>query len=123
MRTVEILIGAILDAGFTGAEAARVYRAVGDFTLYWAGGEAAFLALDARAQENDRQAWARAYRAVGRAEYPNIWQLREELPEVEVSDDDIFETMLSLMVAGLIQLAPRGCGCGHHPRPASRRPQ
>jgi AcrR family transcriptional regulator len=116
MRIVDILIGAVFDAGFKGAEAAWVYRAVGDFTLSWAGGEAAFLALDTRQQDADRQAWTRAYRAVERAEYPNIWQLREELPDV--SCDDVFETVLSLVVGGLTQLAPSPCVCGQHdPRP------
>lgn len=121
MRTVDILIGAVFEAGFHGTEAARIYRAVGDFTLSWAGGEAAFLALDARQQENDRQAWTRAYRAVGRAEYPNIWQLKEELPEV--SDDDVFETVLSLIVKGLTQLAPCPCGCGRHEPQAAKTSQ
>src|SRR5215472_11748692 len=35
MRAVDALIGAVLDGGFTGAEAARIYRAVGDFALSW----------------------------------------------------------------------------------------
>ena len=112
MRTVDIIIGAVFDAGFTGAEAARIYRAIGDFSLSWAGFQAAFLGLDTGAQETDRQAWSRAYRAVGRDEYPNIWQLRDELPDV--SDDDVFETVLSLFVGGLMQRAPRHCGCAHH---------
>jgi AcrR family transcriptional regulator len=112
MRAVDALIGAVFDAGFTGAEAARIYRAVGDFALSWAGMEAAFLALDTQLQENDRQAWSRTYRAVGRADHPNIWQLRDELPEV--SDDDVFETVLALVVAGLTQQAPRRCGCASH---------
>jgi AcrR family transcriptional regulator len=112
MRTVDLILGAVLDAGFEGAEAARIYRAIGDFTLSWAGYEAAFLALDTRAQNTDLQAWTRAYRAVGRAEYPNIWQLRDELPDV--SDDDVFETVVSLVIGGLMQRAPRPCGCAHH---------
>jgi AcrR family transcriptional regulator len=115
MRTVDLLIGAVIDAGFEGAEAARIYRAIGDFSLSWAGFEAAFLALDTHAQDTDRQAWGRAYRAVGRAEYPNIWQLRDELPEV--SDDGVFETVLSLVVGGLTQRAPRPCACAHHQQP------
>ena len=51
------------------------------------------------------------------ADHPAIWQLRDELPEV--SDDDVFETVLSLMVGGLAQRAPRRCGCDHHQHPAS----
>jgi AcrR family transcriptional regulator len=117
MRVVDVLIGAVLEAGFEGAAAARVYRAIGDFAVYWSGAEAAFLALEPDLQDNDRAAWVRAYRAVDRADHPHIWRLREELPEV--TDDAIFETTLSLVVGGLTQIAPHPCGCGRHePQPA-----
>jgi TetR/AcrR family tetracycline transcriptional repressor len=119
MRVVDTLIGAVLEAGFEGATAARVYRAIGDFALSWAGWEAAFLALDIPAQETDRAAWARAYRSVGRAGHPHIWQLREELPDV--TDDDVFETVLSLVVAGLLEIAPHRCSCHPQQRPTRSR--
>jgi AcrR family transcriptional regulator len=109
MRTVDITLGAVLAAGFEGAEAALVYRALGDFALAWAGCEAAFLALDGRSPATDRAAWTRAYLAVDAAEYPHIWQVRAELPDVD--DDAIFETILSLILAGLITRAPRPCAC------------
>jgi AcrR family transcriptional regulator len=112
MRAVNILIGAVLAAGFEGAEAATVYRAVGDFCLFWAGGEAAFLALDEQVQKNDTAAWTRAYLAVDRGRYPHTWTVRTELPEAR--DDDIFETILSIVVGGLAGRAPRPCGCGRH---------
>jgi AcrR family transcriptional regulator len=112
MRIVNIIIGAVLQAGFEGAEAARVYRAMGDFALYWAGCEAAFLALDVRLQKADMGAWTSAYLAVDRAEYPHIWQVRTELPDVD--DDEIFETILSFIVGGLVQRAPRPCTCAKH---------
>ncbi|GEM_PF-994335 len=112
MRVVDLLIGAVLQAGFEGARAAVVYRALGDFALSWAGGEAAFLALDESAQRTDRAAWTRAYLGVDPAEHPNIWQVRSELPGVD--DDDIFETILSLVVSGLRAAAPRPCGCPRH---------
>ncbi len=112
MRIVDVLIGAVLDAGFEGSEAALIYRALGDFALAWAGGEADFLALDERSQQADRGAWTRAYLLVGRAAHPHIWRIREELPGV--ADDDIFETILSLVIGGLIQRAPRPCGCAAH---------
>ena len=96
--------------------AARVYRAIADFSLAGAGGEAAFLALETRLQENDRAAWMRAYRAVDPAEHPHIWQLREELPAV--TDDDVFETILSLVIGGLTKIAPHPCSCRlHEPQP------
>jgi AcrR family transcriptional regulator len=112
MRTVDILIGAVLSAGFEDGEAARIYRALGDFALSWAGGEAGFLSLDERSQAADRAAWTRAYLAVDQAEHPHIWQVREELPNVR--DDEIFEAILSLVVGGLARQAPRPCGCGAH---------
>jgi AcrR family transcriptional regulator len=114
MRTVDIILGAVLAAGFEGAEAVLVYRALGDFALAWAGCEADFFALDARSQAADRTAWTRAYLGADPAEYPHIWQVRQELPDVD--DNAIFETILSLVLGGLIARAPRPCGCpGHAP--------
>ena len=112
MRGIDIIVGAVLAAGFEGAEAARIYRAVADFCLFWAGCEASFLALDERLQKNDRDAWTSAYLAVDRADYPDIWQIRTDLPEVR--DDDIFETILSFVMAGLVRRAPRPCRCARH---------
>ena len=118
MKTVEILIGAVHAAGFEGAEAALVYRALGDFALAWAGGEADFLALDERVRRSGRAAWTRAYLAVDAAEYPHIWQVRAELPGVD--DDAIFETILSLVVNGLIARSPRPCDCHGRTQAAAR---
>jgi len=118
IRAVDIIIGAMLDAGFDGAEAALMYRSVGDFILAAAGFEAAFLALDERLQQSDRSAWTRAYLTVAREQHPNIWQVRTELPEVR--EDDVFETTLALVMTGLWERAPRPCRC-HAPasRPAA----
>jgi hypothetical protein len=103
---------AVLSAGFEGAEAARIYRALADFALSSAGGEAGFLSLDAHSQEADRAAWTRAYRAVEQTEHPRIWQVWEEPPNVR--DDEIFEAILSLVAGGLARQAPGPCGCGAH---------
>ncbi len=116
---MDILIGAMLQAGFTVPQAALAYRACGDFALAWAGGEAAFLSMDASQQEADRAAWSRAYRAVDRSAYPNIWEIRDELDGV--TDDDIFETILATVVAGLQRRAPVPCTCGAHPLAAGPR--
>jgi AcrR family transcriptional regulator len=118
MRAVDMIIGALHQAGYTGKEAAVTYRAFGDFTLFWSGGEATFLALDEKAQQKDRDAWTRAYLVADRAEYPDIWRVREELPVV--ADDEIFETILSLVLGGIAARAPRPCACEAHGRePAS----
>jgi AcrR family transcriptional regulator len=112
MRIVDIIVGAVLAAGFDGAQAATVYRAMADFALSWAGREAAFLALHERLQRTDRSAWTSAYPAVDRADYPHIWRVRMQLPEVD--DDEIFETILSFVIGGLAQRAPQPCRCDAH---------
>lgn len=117
MRIVNVLIGAVLDAGFEGAEAANTYRALGDFALSWSGGEAAFLALDPAQQRADHAAWTRAYLAVDRTEHPHIWEIRDDLGRV--TDDSIFETILMLVVEGLQACAPRPCQCPRHVRAAA----
>ena len=112
IHIVDVLIGAVLQAGFEGLEAATTYRALGDFALAWSGGEAAFLALDPVLQRADRAAWTRAYLAVDRAEHPHIWRIRDDL--ADVTDDAIFETILSLIVEGMQASAPRPCECPRH---------
>jgi AcrR family transcriptional regulator len=109
IAAVNVILGAVHAAGFEGAQAALMYRTVGDFALAFAGFEAAFLALDAKAQQSDRAAWTQAYLSVDRAEFPAIWQVRTLLPEV--NDDDIFENLLGLVMAGLLQSAPKPCRC------------
>jgi hypothetical protein len=109
IRAVDIIIGAILQAGFEAADAAVMYRAVGDFALAWAGCEASFLALDKRVQQSDCAAWTQAYLSVDRNQHPSIWQVRTELAEVK--DDDIFEAIHKTVMTGLRELAPRPCTC------------
>jgi AcrR family transcriptional regulator len=117
MRIVNILIEAMFEAGFEGAAAVTAYRAIGDFALSWAGGEATFLALDASQQKTDRSTWTRGYLAVDRAEYPHIWQVRDEL---DVADDAIFETILAAVIEGFRVIAPRPCTCATHGGPDGR---
>jgi AcrR family transcriptional regulator len=119
MHAVDIIIGALHQAGFTGKEAAVTYRAFGDFALFWSGGEGGFLALDKAAQRKDRDAWTRAYLVADRAKYPDIWRIREELPAVQ--DDDIWETILSVVLDGLAVRAPVPCACEAHATTAARR--
>jgi TetR/AcrR family transcriptional regulator, tetracycline repressor protein len=115
IRTVEIIIDAVMQAGFEAAEAAVMYRTVADFALACAGAEASFLSMDKRAQQMDRLVWAQAYVSVDRRQHPSIWQVRTELTEVD--DEEIFEGILKTFMTGLHQLAPRPCTC--HP-PAQR---
>ena len=110
---VDMVIGAVLAAGFAGAEAATLYRAFGNFAVFWSGGEAVFLALGEKAQRADLNAWTHAYLVADRSAYPSIWRIREHLPSV-ADDDEIFETSLSFMLAGLAKRAPNPCMCGAH---------
>jgi AcrR family transcriptional regulator len=112
MRAVNIILDALHQAGFSGREAALAYRAFGDFALFWSGGEASFLALDEAAQRKDRDAWTRAYLIADREAFPCIWRVREELPTLK--DDDIFGTILSFVLGGIIARAPRPCACEAH---------
>ena len=114
MRAVNFIISAVLAAGFEEAEAAVVYRAIGDFSLFWSGSEATFLALDERLQKNDRNAWASAYMSAEAADYPAIHQIRHHLPEVDDHEQAIFDTALSFMLDGLQARAPRPCTCLRH---------
>ncbi len=112
MRAVDMILSALHEAGFAGQEAAVTYRAFGDFALFWSGSEGSFLALDKKAQQKDKDAWTRAYLIADRAVYPGIWRVREELPLVK--DDEIFETILSLVLGGIMARAPRPCACPAH---------
>jgi TetR/AcrR family tetracycline transcriptional repressor len=114
MRTVDVIVGALLRAGFKGAEAAVVYRAYADFSLSFSGGEASLGALDQSVQDLDRMAWAGAYLTAQRAVHPNIWRIRYALPDV--ADDEIFTTILGLVIDGLVLRAPTPCGCERHLR-------
>ena len=58
---------------------------------------------------DNRPAWTQAYLSIRRDEYPNIWQVRTELPEVR--DDDIFESIVGVVMTGLRQQAPKPCAC------------
>jgi hypothetical protein len=95
-----------------------VYRAIGDFDLYWSGAEASSLAMDEQLHKNDRNAWTTAYLTADQAQYPAIFRVREHLPAVD--DNEIFEMSLSLMLAGLYARAPRPCTCPKHA--ATRKP-
>ena len=112
MRIVNVLIGAVLAAGFEGAEAAVIYRALGDFALYWSGGEAAFLALDEQAAADRPGRVDPRLPGRGRGGVPA--HLADPRRAAGVTDDDIFETILSLVMAGLLQRAPRPCACEAH---------
>lgn len=114
MRIIDVILAALQDAGFTGREAALLYRTCGDFALTWAGTEAGYLALDPEVRARDEAGWEHEYRAVDPVTYPHIWRVRNELPTLD--SEEIFETALDLMLSSVAARAPRQCSC-HPPHP------
>jgi AcrR family transcriptional regulator len=120
MRVVDTIVDCVLRAGFEGADAALMYRTIGDFSVYWSGAEASVLAMDDLQQKKDENAWTSAYLTAQREQYPAIWQIRDHLPSVP--DDAIFESILSIVISGVEARAPRPCTCEKHARPDESRP-
>lgn len=107
-----IIIGAVLAAGFTDQEAADAYRVVVDFVLYWCGGEASVAALGEDLRAKERQTWNRAYLGADPQAYPNIWAIREFVATVD--DQSLFERAVVWMLTGLVRNAPKPCDCPEH---------
>ena len=112
MRAADVVAGAVLEAGFDGIEAATVFKGIADFGLAWAGIEASYLALDPKLRQKDDAAWSSAYLRVQEDDFANIWRIRQELATVD--DEEVFETVLSLVVDGLTARAPNPCACEAH---------
>ena len=113
MQAVNVLIGAVLEAGFEGAEAVRIYRALGDFSLSWAGGEARSWPWTSalRDRPGGLDPGLPGRRPCGVPEH--LADPRRNCPTSRTTT--IFDTILSLVIGGLMQRAPRPCGCGAHP--------
>ncbi|MEU8135605.1 TetR/AcrR family transcriptional regulator [Streptodolium elevatio] len=96
MAAVEIILGALADAGFPPEEAVRYYRVLVDFILSWSGLEAAFLTLDQEAQSGDDGAWSREYAGAPADRYPRIAAASAYLPTVGPQEN--FELALDLLL-------------------------
>jgi TetR/AcrR family tetracycline transcriptional repressor len=92
----DVVIGALLQAGFRGREAASYYRVLADTALAAGAFEASFNVLDAGAQEGDRLAWRREYLMASPQRYPNLAQVAPYLAEID--EEDQFETAIGLFL-------------------------
>ena len=111
MRAIDLIVGAVLEAGFTGAAAARVYRAFGDFILFWSGSEATFLLT--------RSEPSQALRPVGvdpglprrqpRRSTPTSGGSARRCPSSRTTRSS--RPRSSLLMDGLISQAPKPCTC------------
>ncbi|MFG2627569.1 TetR/AcrR family transcriptional regulator [Streptomyces sp. NPDC048473] len=98
-RVVELILGAVMEAGLQGAEAAVHYRMVGDSLLAFVGQRAAYLLFDADIRAADESSWSREYRLVDARGFPNITRLSTELPEV--TDEQIFEVRVEALISAI----------------------
>ncbi|GGK72483.1 TetR/AcrR family transcriptional regulator [Streptomyces flaveus] len=92
----DVVIGALLEAGLQGREAASYYRVLADTALAAGAFEASFNVLDKGAQDGDRQAWRREYLTASPQRYPNLAQVAPYLAEID--EEDQFETAIGLFL-------------------------
>lgn len=104
----EVIVGALQDAGFRGAEVASTYRALVDAALAMSAFDAAATRIDAATRAAEEAAWRREYRQLSAARYPRMAAVAEHLAAGE--GQDTFEAVLSLILDGLAarRTAPGG---------------
>ncbi|MFI9106131.1 TetR/AcrR family transcriptional regulator [Streptomyces fildesensis] len=98
-RIVELILGAVMEAGLSGQDAAVHYRMVGDSLLAHVGQRAAYLLFDPDVRAGDESSWNREYRRVDATAFPNITRLSSQL--AEVTDDQIFEARVESLIAAI----------------------
>ncbi|MEV4613249.1 helix-turn-helix domain-containing protein [Kitasatospora sp. NPDC049258] len=102
-RVVELILGAVLEAGLDGAEAAVHYRMVGDSLLAYVGQRAAYLLFDPEVRAADESSWSREYRTVDAQGFPHITRLGQQL--AEVTHDQIFHARVEALITAIEQRA------------------
>lgn len=95
-RAADAVVGALLDAGLRGREAARYYRVLADLGLAMGAFQASYVAMDKEAQEGDQMAWRREYMAASPSLYPNLAVVTPYLADIE--DEDQFVTAVELVL-------------------------
>ncbi|MFF5204647.1 TetR/AcrR family transcriptional regulator [Streptosporangium sp. NPDC000396] len=98
-RIVELILGAVTEAGLDGAEAAVHYRMVGDSLLAYVGQRAAYLLFDPDVRAGDESSWSREYRLVDAQGFPNITRLSAQL--AEVTHDQIFHARVEALITAI----------------------
>jgi AcrR family transcriptional regulator len=81
-RIVELILGAVHEAGLEGADAVVHYRMFGDSVLAYVGQHAALQMFAPTEREGDESAWGKEYRLADRQRFPHIAGLLEELAAV-----------------------------------------
>ncbi len=98
-RVVELILGAVTEAGLEGVDAAVHYRMVGDSLLAYVGQRAAYLLFDPDIRAGDESSWSREYRLVDAEGFPNITRLAPQL--AEVTHDQIFHARVEALITAI----------------------
>ena len=96
LHGADLVVQALLDAGFDPPEAARVYRTVVDIALALSSFQAASATLGDQAREQEAEAWRREYLTASPTHYPALAQAAPYLAEVD--EDVVFESALRLVL-------------------------
>lgn len=102
-RVVELILGAVVEAGLDGEEAAVYYRMVGDSLLAAVGQRAAYLLFDPDVRASDESAWRVEYRQVDVRGFPQIRRLNTQL--AKVTHDEIFKVRVEALITAIEQRA------------------
>jgi AcrR family transcriptional regulator len=81
-RVVELILGAVTEAGLSGADAAVHYRMFGDSILAYVGQHAALQLFAPTEREGDLSAWTREYRLADRERFPHVAAAVDDLAAV-----------------------------------------
>lgn len=98
-RVVELILGAVMEAGLEGPDAAVHYRMVGDSLLAHVGQRAAYLLFAPDVRAGDESSWTREYRLVDAHDFPNITRLSSQL--AEVTDDEIYHARVESLITAI----------------------
>ncbi|MFI6601424.1 TetR/AcrR family transcriptional regulator [Nonomuraea sp. NPDC050536] len=98
-RIVEFILGAVVEAGLRGADAAVYYRMVGDSILAYVGQHAALMLVEPEVRSADESSWGKEYRLADPGRFPHIADLGTEL--AEVSHEEIFRVRVEALITAI----------------------
>ncbi|WP_053667552.1 TetR/AcrR family transcriptional regulator [Streptomyces sp. MMG1121] len=98
-RVVELILGAVTEAGLSGAEAAVHYRMVGDSLLALVGQRAAFRLFSPTVRAADESSWTHEYRLLDPEHFPQITAVADELAAVTL--DAVFRARVESLITAI----------------------
>jgi AcrR family transcriptional regulator len=105
-EAVELLLSTISRAGLSPEQTVLTYRTFADTCLALAGSNGTVGSMDPKLREKDSTAWSRIYAVLPHETYPATRRHTREL--IDVTDEQIFNNAVELMIAGIEALAATG---------------